>query len=163
MFNQKSRWLGNSIKEGRGSGTFFSFFLSFAFFFFVFWLFFIHSPFPSTLARGFGDRKSQIFFFSFFFNFNFNATASWAGTIKKITTYILHRTTEKMSLFRLGLIVICFWPLLQRVDSEHVRVTLQPGQYFTPAPLPLLWQFILKEVMKPAHTCPTEQRSERLN
>lgn len=101
-------------------------------------------PFPSTLARGFGDRKSQIFFF-LFFNFNFNATASWAGIIKKITTYILHRTTEKMSLFRLGLIVICFWPLLQRVDSEHVRVTLQPGQYFTPPlPLPLLWQIHIK-------------------
>lgn len=58
-----------------------------------------------------------------------------------------------MSLFGLALIVICFWPLLQRVDSEHVRVTLQPGQYFTP-PHPFL-QFLLKEVVKPAHTCPT--------
>lgn len=52
-------------------GTFFSFFLSFAFFFFSF-LVVLHSfPFPSTLARGFGDRKSQIFFFSFFFKFQF--------------------------------------------------------------------------------------------
>lgn len=134
MFNQKSRWLGNSIKEGRGSGHFFFFLSFFCFFFFLFWLFFIHSPFPQRWRVVSVIEKARFFFSLFFLNFNFNATASWAGTIKKITTYILHRTTEKMSLFRLGLIVICFWPLLQSVDSEHVRVTLQPGQYFTPSP-----------------------------
>lgn len=32
----------------------------------------------------------------------------------------------------LGLKVLCFWALLQSVDSEHVRITLEPGQYFTP-------------------------------
>lgn len=37
-----------------------------------------------------------------------------------------------MALFRLGLKQLCFWALLQSVDSEHVRITLEPGQYYTP-------------------------------
>lgn len=38
----------------------------------------------------------------------------------------------KMTLFRLDLKLLCFWALLQTVDSAHVRITLKPGQYFTP-------------------------------
>lgn len=37
-----------------------------------------------------------------------------------------------MALFKLGLKVVYFWVLLQTVDSEHVRVTLERGRYFTP-------------------------------
>lgn len=125
---------------------FFSFFLPFAFLFsgcssFI-------PPFPQRWRVVSVIEKARFFFSLFFLNFNFNATASWAGTIKKITTYILHRTTEKMSLFRLGLIVIYFWPLLQRVDSEHVRMTLQPGQYFTPPP-----PFVAIHIKRSYETC----------
>lgn len=38
----------------------------------------------------------------------------------------------KMALFGLDLKVLCFWALLQSVASEHVRITLEPGQYFNP-------------------------------
>ncbi|MCJ1347661.1 hypothetical protein MMC31_005889 [Peltigera leucophlebia] len=37
-----------------------------------------------------------------------------------------------MVLFGLDLKVLCFWALLQSVASEHVRITLEPGQYFNP-------------------------------
>lgn len=54
----------------------------------------------------------------------------------------------KMALFRLGLKLLCFWALLQRVDSEHVRITLEPGQYFTP-----FRNSDIKVDMKFAHIC----------
>lgn len=54
----------------------------------------------------------------------------------------------KMALFRLGLKLLCFWALLQRVDSEHVRITLEPGQYFTP-----FRNSYIKVDMKYAHIC----------
>lgn len=111
-------------------------------------------PFASTLARVVSViRKNPILFL-------IQRYGQLGWYISKI---LLHtQTTDKMSLFRLGLVVICSWALLQKVDSEHVRVTLRPGQYFI-TPSPPFWQFILEEVMRPAHTCPTEQRSECLN
>ena len=54
----------------------------------------------------------------------------------------------KMALFRLGLKQLCFWALLQSVDSEHVRITLKPGQYLTP-----FRHSYIKVDMKHAHIC----------
>lgn len=59
-----------------------------------------------------------------------------------------------MSLFRLGLTVICFWPLLQRADSEYVRVTLRPGQYFTRLPF---WQFTFKRSFEACSHMPPDR------
>lgn len=110
------RRVGNSIKKVGGVGKFF-------FFFWFFCLFFV----PQRWRVVSVIRKSPILFLI--------QRYGQLGWYK--SKILLHTgTTDKMPLFRLGLVVTCFWALLQWVDSEHVRITLRPGQYFAPSPPP---------------------------
>lgn len=142
---------------------FFSFFLPFAFLFsgcssFI-------PPFPQRWRVVSVIEKARIFFFSFFFKFQFQCYGQ-LGWYNQKDNYIHPTPNDGED------VIIQAGP-----DSNIFLAFAAKGRFGTcardfaartvfhppPLPLPLLWQFILKEVMKPAHTCPTEQRSERLN